>query len=175
MARRSVGRAVVRAPRRPTFWEGSTHAITLASAQSATTSVVSEAILENTPNPTLIRIHGEVIINVTARTAAQDAATIGLGIIPQGKAAITAGVASMPKPLTEIGSPWIWHRMVNMRSNVAPVNGTDILGNRHILIDNKSMRKFDLNQGLQLIVENVAQTGTITVTILLAVRVLFKR
>ncbi len=175
MARRTVGRAMVRAPRRPTFWEGGTFAFTLGTGASATLPVVTEANLEQSPNPTLIRIRGEVIINVTARTAAQDACVLGMGIIPQGQAAITVGVTAMPKPITQIGSPWIWHQMVSMRSNVAPVNGTDLLGNARIPIDNKSMRKFDLNQGLQLVVENSAITGTITLTILFSLRVLFKR
>jgi len=175
MARRSVGRTLVRTPKRPTFWEGANAAFTVATGASATVTVVTEATLENTPNPTLIRIHGDLIVNVTARTAAQDSACIAVGLIAQSRAAIAAGVASMPLPGTDIGSPWIWHRLINVRSNVAPVNGTDLLGNRSILIDNKSMRKFDLNQGLVMVVENTVITGTITVTLQAAFRFLFKR
>jgi hypothetical protein len=36
------------------------------------------------------------------------------------------------------------------------------------------MRKFDLNQGLVMVAQNVVRTGTVTVKILGATRVLFK-
>ena len=137
--------------------------------------VSTEAGLENVPDPTVIRIHGEVIINVTARTAANDSCVCAMGMILQSSAAISAGVASMPDPATEIDSSWLWHRQVGIRTNVAPPNGTDILGNRMILIDNKSMRKVKPNQGLVLIVRNLVQTGTITFTVVASHRFLLKK
>ncbi len=175
MARRTVGRAVVRAPRRPTFWEGSVNEFTLATGVRGFTTAVSEAILENSPNPTLVRVRGEAILTINARTAAGDDAVLGLGLIPQSAAAIAAGVASMPNPVTDIGSPWIWHQMISMRTNIAPPNGTDILGNVRIPIDNKSMRKFDLNQGLVLVAQNLAVQGTLTIRVVVTLRILFKR
>ena len=175
MARGSVGRSVVRLPKRPTFWEGANGSAVLLTATVATVPVVSEATLENVPSPTLIRIHGEVFMHVTARTAAGDAAVIGLGIMGQSARSIAAGVAGMPTPTTDIGSPWIWNRQVVVDSNVAPPNGTDIGGNVRITVDNKSMRKFELNQGLQIMLENTALAGTITISIAWAFRFLFKR
>ena len=175
MARRTVGRAVVRAPKRPTFWEGATGEFSIATGTVSMAVIVSEATLENVPEPTLIRIHGEVFVNVTARTAANDVAVIAMGMILQSAAAIAAGVGSMPLPSSDIGSSWIWHRQVVMRSNIAPANGTDIGGNARILIDNKAMRKVNNNQGLVMIVQNVAGIGTITASITLASRILFKR
>ncbi len=175
MARRTVGRQMVRAPRRPTFWEGSSAEFTLATGVRQAFVVVTEATLENTPNPTLIRIHGDVIANISARTAADDSAVLAMGIIPQSAAAIAAGVTAMPQPFDDIGSPWLWHRMISMRSNIAPPNGSDLLGNLRIVIDNKSMRKFDLNQGLVLVVQNLVRTGTLTIKGVTTHRFLFKR
>ena len=175
MARRPVGRTLVRTTKRPTFWEGSNFTFSLASGTVSVITAVTEAIIENSPNPTLIRIHGDIAINVTARTAADDAALISMGMIAQSSAAIAAGVGSMPTPFTDIGSPWLWHRQVVLRSNAAPPNGVDLLGNRAITVDNKSMRKFDLNQGLVLVVQNTVQTGTLTVNISGGLRLLFKR
>jgi len=175
MARRSVSRTLVRAPRRPTFWEGATGAFTLTTGTVSTATVVSEATLENTPNPTLIRIHGHIFVHVTARGAAGDAIVLGLGMIPQSSAAVAAGVASMLVPVTDVSSPWIMHRQVVLDSNIAPPNGTDIGANLHIVIDNKSMRKFDLNQALQLTVQNTVIAGTLSVSIAFAFRFLFKR
>ena len=175
MARRSVGRTLVRTPKRPTFWEGATGAFTLTTGTVSTATVVSEATLENTPNPTLIRIHGHVFVHVTARGAAGDAIVLGLGMIPQSSAAVAAGVASMPVPVTDVSSPWIMHRQVVLDSNIAPPNGTDIGANYHIIVDNKSMRKFDLNQALQFTVQNTVIAGTLSVSIAFAFRFLFKR
>ena len=175
MARRSVGRTLVRTPKRPTFWEGATGAFTLTTGTVSTATVVSEATLENTPNPTLIRIHGHVFVHVTARGAAGDAIVLGLGMIPQSSAAVAAGVASMPVPVTDVSPPWIMHRQVVLDSNIAPPNGTDIGANYHIIVDNKSMRKFDLNQALQFTVQNTVIAGTLSVSIAFAFRFLFKR
>jgi len=175
MARRSVGRTLVRTPKRPTFWEGATGAFTLTTGTVSTSTVVTEATLENTPNPTLIRIHGHIFVHVTARGAAGDAAILGLGMIPQSSAAVAAGVTSMPVPITDVSSPWLFHRQVVLDSNIAPPNGTDIGGNYHIIVDNKSMRKFDLNQALQLTVQNLAIAGTLSLSVAFAFRFLFKR
>ena len=175
MARRSVGRTLVRAPKRPTFWEGSTGFTVLTTGTVSTLTVVSEATLENVPSPTLIRVHGEVFSHVTARGAAGDAAVLGMGMIAQSAAAIAAGVGSMPTPITDIGSPWLWHRMQVHDANNAPPNGTDIGANVRTLVDNKSMRKFELNQGLQIVFQNTAIVGTLTLSIVFGLRFLFKR
>ena len=175
MARRTVGRAVVRSMKRPTFWEGDVDTRSLVSGAEAMVVVVPEATLENVPSPTLIRIHGEVFTHVTARGAAGDACILGMGMIPQSAAAISVGVTSMPHPVTDVGSPWIWHRQVAFDSNIAPPNGTDIGGNVRTLVDNKSMRKFELNQGLVIVLQNFVITGTLTLSIVFSFRFLFKR
>ena len=175
MARRSVGRTLVRTPKRPTFWEGSVGQFAVATGAVSMLVVVPEGRLEAVPDPTLIRIHGEVFTIVTARTAAQDGAVISMGMIIQSAAAIAAGVGSMPLPSTDVGSPWIWHHRVVVRSNIAPPNGTDIGGNVRSVIDNKSMRKFNQNQGLVLVVQNTVLTGTITASVSFGARFLFKR
>jgi len=175
MARRSVGRTLVRSVKRSTFWEGGSTQFSIPTASVAVATVVTEAELENIPNPTLIRIHGSVLISVTARTAAADSAVISMGMILQSAAAVTAGVGSMPLPFTDIGSAWIWHRQVLVRSLIAPPNGTDLAGNVRITIDNKAMRKVNPNQALVMIVQNTVQTGTITVSISSAQRLLFKK
>ena len=175
MPRVSRGRTLVRTPKRPTFWEGATGAFVLATGAVSTATVVSEATLENVPSPTLIRIHGHIFAHITARTAAGDACVLGIGMLPQSSAAVAAGVGSMPLPTTDVSSPWILHRQVPFDSNIAPPNGTDIGGNMHIVIDNKLMRKFDLNQALQFVVQNTVITGTITLSIVFAFRFLFKR
>jgi len=137
--------------------------------------VVPEATLENVPSPTLVRVHGEVFTNVVARGAASDVAVITMGMIGQSAAAIAAGVGSMPTPGTDIGSPWFWHRRAILASNIAPPNGTDLGGNARFLVDNKAMRKFELNQGIVVVVENTPLVGSITAEVNVSFRFLFKR
>ena len=81
----------------------------------------------------------------------------------------------MPLPVTDVGSPWIMHRQVVFDANIAPPNGTDIGGNRIITVDNKSMRKFELNQALQIVFQNFVVTGTLSISVSFAFRFLFKR
>ena len=175
MARRTVGRAVVRAPKRPTFWVGANAQFSIATGAVSVATMVPEITLEAVPNPTVIRIHGDLFVNVTARTAANDSCVISMGMLPQSAAAIAAGVGSMPLPFTDINTSWLWHRQVVLRSNIAPPNGTDLSGNVRVVVDNKAMRKFDLNQGLVMIVQNTVLTGTITASIACGCRFLFKR
>ena len=175
MPNRSRGRTLVRTPKRGTFWEGASAAFSLASGNVSMVNLVTEATLENVPNPTLVRCHGDVFINATARGAAGDVALIAMGMIPQSAAAIAAGVGSMPLPTTDLGSPWFWHRRMSIASNIAPPNGTDLGGNVRFVVDNKSMRKFELNQGLVIVVQNTVIQGTVTVEINVSFRFLFKR
>ena len=98
MANRRLVRTLVRAPKRTTFWAGGTSEFTITTGSKAMGVVVTESALENVPNPTLIRIHGDVILNVTARTAADDSCVMACGMIFQSAAAIAAGGGLKPQP-----------------------------------------------------------------------------
>jgi hypothetical protein len=156
------------------FWEGNTFDFDL-SASIAFVTMVSEANIENTPNATLIRIRGEGLIQVEAVSGAGAGAVIALGIMPQSARSIAAGAGGMPTPFGNVGSAWIWHTMIPVHVNNA-VESSGLLGSQSVrfTIDNKAMRKFDLNQGLVMVAQNVVRTGTVTVKILGATRVLFK-
>ena len=177
MARAMVRRAVVRSPRRGMFWEGAGNVLTPTTGASLVFTCVGETTLENVPNPTLIRIRGEVLVYLTAVGASGAQALASMGMIIQSKAAIAAGVASMPSPFTDIGSDWLWHYQVPLALRGSIGADNEALGAHvaRIYIDNKSMRKVEQNQALVFIVENVVLTSTVTFQLSAGLRFLFKK
>ena len=174
MANRSGGRTLVRAPKRRMFWLGVTGSTSVATGTVTTKSAVSESALETIPNPTLIRVRGEIIIHPSSIAAAGATAVIGMGLIIQSSRAVTAGVVGMPTPVSEIGSDWLWHKMsiIDVQSAITVEDG--ITQNVRFDVDGKAMRKFDLNQALQFNSENTGISGTLTAEIVFAFRFLFK-
>ena len=177
MARGRVGRTLVRAPRRGMFWEGSASVGTPTTGTSLVSTVVTEATLENVPNPTLIRIRGSALMYLTAVGASGAQTIVSMGIIIQSAAAVAAGVGSMPSPFTDIGSDWVWHQQVPLALRGTLGSDNEALGGHvaRIEVDNKAMRKIEPNQALVLIVENVALTSTATFQLTTAFRFLFKK
>ncbi len=176
MANRSVGRRVVRATKRSMFWEGAQVNFSLATGLTSATAIVSESTLENIPEPTLIRVRGQVSQGVSAQSGTPATALISYGLIVVTAKAFAAGAASLPAAGTDIGSDWLWHSQVPViaRSAVGVEVATGPRESR-FEIDNKAMRKIGNNQLLVLIVENVALTSTLTVLVTAGFRVLFKK
>ena len=151
--------------------------MSVGSAVSVLGVVTPEAILENTPNPTLTRIRGSIHIVSTATGAANARALIVMGIMVVDGRALTAGIGSLELPFVDIGSDWLWWdaRVVDMAT--APGQNEDLaLGLRHdIVVDNKAMRKVGLNQAVVFVTSNIAQNSSHTVQVSGALRVLYKR
>ena len=175
MARRPVGRTLVRAPKRGMFWEGADVADQVASAAVVFSTVVTEANLESVPNPTLIRVRGSVLVTVSAIGAAGAVGLLSLGLIKQSSRAIAAGVGSMPVPFGQIESDWLWHTMVPLVVRVAITETDDPAQVHRLEIDNKAMRKFEPNEALVLIGQNTVVSGTMTIDYCAAMRFLFKK
>jgi len=161
--------------RRPTFWEGAQGVVVLTTGAVAEDTVVSEVTLENVPSPTLVRIHGEVAGHVSAIGVAGATAVLSMGIIGQSARSIAAGVGGMPTPGGNIGSPWIFHKQVPLDVPLRVDEQAGITQNFRFVVDNKSMRKFELNQGIVIVFQNSVLVSTLTVDITYAFRFLFKR
>ena len=177
MAIRRSARTMVRAPKRSMFWEGTTFAVTSGTGTVSAGAVVSESVLENIPNPTLVRVRGEFVAYATAIGASGAQAIVGIGLIRVTGRALAAGVSSLPTPITDQGSDWLYHKMfpISVRGSLGA--DSEATG-AHVFrweIDNKSMRKFELNQAIALVTENSAITSTVTVQITGALRFLFKK
>ncbi len=169
-------RSFTRAPaRRKTTWEGAVVSTVLTTGVSTASSIVSEAIMEGHPNPTIVRIRGELLIHVGAvgTTPSESITTLGLKLVTAS--AFAAGIASIETPGTEIGGDWIWWDVRATRSIITGIADGDEGPVSRIPIDSKAMRKVTVNKLLVLVAQNTALTSTQTVTIAGAIRVLLKQ
>ena len=173
MARRRVFQRA--AARRRTSWEGAQLNFTLTTGVQSQAAIVSEAILENVPNPTIVRIRGEVLVAVSASGAAGAVSEAVMGIKITTSSAFAAGGASVESPSTEIGGDWIWWHTAPLRNDAAFTAGNDegLLWAR-VPIDSKAMRKVKVNEVLIFVVHNVAIASTHSQVISGGVRILLK-
>ena len=143
-----------RAVRRRSNWEGAQISISLTTAVQAQQAVVTEAILENVPNPTIVRIRGKLATS----------------------SAFAAGGASVESPFTEIGGDWIWWQSVTMRdSDAAAAANNDNTGRLvRVVVDSKAMRKISPNLVLIFVAHNVVSGSTMTIVVGGVIRVLLK-
>jgi len=174
MANNRRGRPQVRSVRRPTFWEGGRIAQSVVSGVAVTSVIVSEATLENSPNPTIVRCRGDLLVQITSGGAG-GSANFTSGLIVVIADALAAG--AVPSPLQDIGSDWLWWSNRGLRTvNGGGAADDDYEGNTtRIPIDSKAMRKVGLNQALILVSAMQPEVLMIGVAIVGVIRVLLKR
>ena len=130
-----------------------------------------------------MRTRGEVLMYLSAATAVFDGFIGAFGIGFASAAAMTAGAASLPTPITEFDSDnWIYHRFYNILSPGAISGGAatdaDVGGAVAAAvrweIDSKAMRKVpDDDVGLYMAWEHTL-TGTANLRIQARCRMLTK-
>jgi len=162
--------------RRKTFWDGQVFTLEPTTGVRNAVTIIAEAVLENVPNATLVRMRGNGLVMVEAIGAAGASAVVGMGIIAVNGNAFAAGAASLPSPVNDVGTSWIWQDWYPLHVNNA-LETSGLLGTQALRfqIDNKAMRKMSVNEVLVMVVENFVISGTMTVTVQGAVRILFKR
>ena len=168
---RRVGRVTVK---RPTFWTGaqSTQTVVIATPQSVQ-AVVTEAALENVPNPTLVRTRGTVRV-VQGATIDSGAGIVGIGLAVLGAKQVTVGTTAIPLPFTNSDDDrWFWYGGVGLRNSVGGI--TDVANGHLFEVDSKAMRKVGSNQVVALVVELTDVNNVVSVTVDVALRFLFKR
>ncbi len=118
---------------------------------------------------TLVRTRGEVLIFLTTAAAQGDGYHGAFGIAKATAAAITAGVASVPTPITEDNwDGWLYHRYFSILSagpiavataaqEALQVNSTTAA--LRFEVDSKAMRKADIDEGFYAAIE-VVEHGT---------------
>ncbi len=144
---------------------------------SVVQELVSEAILENVPEPTLVRIRGSILVTLISSAAVPSSTFMVMGIKLASAAAVTG--ASVEQPLAQIGSDWIWWTVVPLvlltGGSVASPNGDGLNSNVRVPVDSKAMRKVKNNELLVLVMQNSVSESTTTVGVDGGVRCLFKR
>jgi len=162
--------------RRPTFWISATEsaAVVQSAGSLRVTTLVSEATLEESPNPTLVRMRGNFYVHVGGAGAAGAAVRWGAGIYLATARALAAGTTAILRPISDGNSDeWIWWQ-TGLVAESAVDNVDSVQQSQQIVIDNKAMRKVGQNVVLVLAVENISGASQ-SLDTSLGVRILFKR
>ena len=138
--------------------------------------VVSEAELEDVPNPTLIRQRGQILAYANAGGATLDS-VIFLGMYFANNKAVAAGIASLQLPGTDVGSDWLWTDCIPISDNSGSIDQIrPTTSAARQIIDGKAMRKVEPNQAMVLVGQVVDFGATaLNANVTVGCRFLFKK
>jgi len=139
---------------------------------SSAVSLLGSAITATTGEVTSLRIRGLFDVFLEGIPTADGDGYFGaVGIGKATLAAFTAGIASVPTPITEQNwDGWMWHSHFSVHVGDVTFGPGDSASQR-IVIDAKAMRKFDSQEVIFAAVE-VVEVGTATVRMFLDSRML---
>ena len=161
-----------RGPKRLTNWGLGPGSVTAEAFAASTAAILGSGITFGAAG-TIVRIRGEFSCMLTSFTGAGDGFQGAVGIGIASSAAFTAGIASLPTPLTEAAwDGWMWHRFFGCRGNGTSPDGVG-LGSFRAEIDSKAMRKVS-DEMTMFAVAEVVETGTASMLIFLDTRALLK-
>ena len=161
--------------RRKTAWDigpGSTGATAL-SASGA--SLVGTGVSFELDGLTVVRTRGELLITLITATSALDGMRGAFGIGIASLAAFTAGIGSVPTPLTEeTDENWLYHQYFT----IITIAGGEQWGNSgstvfRTMVDSKAMRKVGAGIVVYAAIE-VVETGAAVIDVSFNSRMLLK-
>ncbi len=154
-----------RGPKRRTHWTELAGASNIVS--SGSTLLASQAAGHE--GETLVRTRGLFMATLLTASAAGDGFFGAIGIAKVTTAAATAGVGSMPTPITEAGwDGWLLHRYFGVAQALVNQGGGAI---HRLELDSKAMRKVNDDESIVMIAEFI-ETGTASVDVTGRVRIL---
>ena len=162
---RQRGFPQVRSQRRLTAWSDGTGDTGVTAVSSASATFVGMAFSAVVEGLTLIRQRGYFSVQLTLATAANDGFAGAFGIGIASLAAVTAGVSSVPTPITEQSSEnWLYWQAFSVKGQQAFSTGGGPGAEQQgtylrFEIDSKAMRKLPTDMAIYSIVE-VAEVGT---------------
>ena len=148
--------------RRATTWSNGPGGTTNTPIAADSAAFVGSGIVSTFPGQTIVRLRGELLISISAATAVLDGfrGAFGIGIV--SLPAFTAGIASVPTPLTEDEDDnWLYHRFFTV---IAGSSAGETWGNSgtpalRVEVDTKAMRKLGIDKVIYSAIE-VVETGT---------------
>jgi len=156
--RRATQRGFPARATRLTAWAIGPEGATAHSASNA--QLMPTGVIPNIEALTIIRIRGTFLFFLTSVSSVSDGflGAVGIGIVTDE--AFTAGIGSMPTPLSDDEDElWMWHSFFHAiavsTTNIDRQMTTQI----RLPIDSKAMRKFEPGNTLFAAVE-VTETGT---------------
>ncbi len=142
------------------FWTGICGLITALDLAPGA-SALGSARIDSIESQTLMRIRGDLFVQLDA-TAADERATVAIGLIIVKTAAAAVGSSAVPTPFTEPSASWIWMTYVTVSSLAEAAAQPDALFAR-VVIDSKSMRRIKADESCILVAEvcnSIDQGGT---------------
>ncbi len=131
--------------RRSTAWELGTGGTTSTNLFSSTATFIGSAVTPLIDGNTIIRIRGFLKVVLLSTDAVSGGFSGAFGIGLASEAAVAAGIASVPTPITEQGSEnWLYWRAFAVDAVTATIaDGVNAFGSVfEVEIDSKAMRKF---------------------------------
>ena len=110
------------------------------------------SFLEPGSPSTILRVRGNLLIKGTP-DAITDDDVVGLGMIVVSEASASVGGTSLPGPINDSDSPWLWHQYVPLAAGQNALLGQDIGSFARVEVDSKGMRKLGINERLVLVGE----------------------
>jgi len=172
MAHRRSGSRQVRS-RRKTSWEAGVGGTVLTTLTALGSAFMGAAVTPTIGALTIVRMRGLFDIYMQGPGASDGDGMFGaVGIGLATTAAVTAGIASVPTPLTELGDEnWLWHSFWSVH-NEDTTFGHGAAAHQRIEIDSKAMRKFEDGMSIYAAIEVGAEDGTAIIDARLDSRVL---
>jgi len=165
--------------KRLTAWAVGTGGTTVDTLINTGSTFIGSAVMPAVEGLTVIRIRGQFGVYQRLATAAGDGFSGIFGIGIATLAAVTAGIASVPTPITEVDDEnWLYLQMFDVRSGQIFSAGGAPGAEQHGVvwrfdIDSKAMRKLPEGMALYAACE-VVETGAATLEIVHDSRVLVK-
>ena len=121
----------------------------------------------------MVRTRGLFSATLISGTTAGDGFFGAVGIAKVSDQAFTAGIGSMPTPLSEsFWDGWLWHSFFDLRVASGATENWEG-GITRLVIDSKAMRKFDANEVLYAAFD-VVLIGTAAMNVFFDTRLLLK-
>ena len=160
------------APRRRRSWTlGPGRDTPQTTVSASVASIISDFIAVGASGTTLARLRGDFRAQIITASSSMDGFSGAFGIGVATNAAITAGAASVPTPVTEQDwNGWLYWRAFNLKSVETTVVGRfgSVL---QWQVDTKAMRKLDPDDGVYAVFE-VTEVGTSTMQVFFDSRML---
>jgi len=130
-----------RAPRRKTTWIGGAGGTGVTSLTATGSSLLGGAFTPATDQVTLVRMRGLFDAYLNGPTTSDGDGFFGaVGVGLATKAAVDAGIGSVPTPITEeLWDGWIWHSFFSCHQGDTTFGGGSERHQR-IIVDSKAMR-----------------------------------
>ena len=169
MARPRGFMPVSRRSQKTTDWGVGAGGTVLTSLTASGSSILGAGAAPVEPK-TIVRTRGLFSASLTVGAAGNGFfGAVGIGIVSQP--AFTAGIASMPTPISEaVWEGWMWYSFFDCRTGVNPDDGSSI---HRIEVDSKAMRKVSNDDVIFAAIE-VVEVGTATLEVQFDTRILLK-